>query len=188
MFAGKTEEIIRDLKKPGCKNKRILVLKPEDDNRQVREIFTMIESDKFLKTYKKIRRLAIKNSPEEFKKAVDIEHSENTPQILVVEEAQFMGLWLIDLVTDLLDIKDEDDDFTIIVSGLDKDYLKNAWGPIPVLMLHADEVLKLSAVCHKCEKRPATLTYKVGGNLNMQKEVGSDIYQARCRSCHKLPS
>ncbi len=186
MFSGKTEEIVKRLKRPGYKNRKILVTKPAEDNRSVRELFQMINNDKYLRSYKQLRTQAIHNAPEEFKKAVGI-FEPYKPGIIVIEEAQFMGLWLIDCVRELLEIMDGDDDFTIIVSGLDKDYLQNAWGPIPVLMIHADEVTKLSAVCHKCEKRPAPLTYKIGGNLNMQKEVGSDIYQARCRSCHKLP-
>lgn len=185
MFSGKSEETVKRLKRPGYKKKRILVVKPSDDTRTTRETFRMITNDKYLAGYKELKTLVIANF-EDLKSAVET----HNPQVLVIDESQFFGLWLVDAVKELLDINDESDDFTIIVSGLYKDFLKNPFGPIPELILQTepDDITILSAVCHKCEKRPAQSTYKIGGSPNQQKEVGDkEIYQARCRACHKLP-
>jgi len=67
------------------------------------------------------------------------------------------------------------------------DAWKKPFGIMPKLMAMADEVIKLTAVCFKCKKRSANLTYKRGGSSDKQIEVGSNIYEGRCRACHKLP-
>ncbi len=185
MFSGKSEETVKRLKRAGYKKKRILVLKPAEDTRTTRETFQMITSDKYLSSYKELKTQTI-DSFGDLKSALE----SHNPTVLVIEEAQFLGLWLVDAVKELLDSNDDNDDFVIIVSGLYKDYLKNPFGPIPELILKTepDEITILSAVCHKCEKRPAQSTYKIGGSQNLQKEIGDkEIYQARCRFCHKLP-
>ena len=185
MFGGKSEEVIRRLKLPGYKKKRILVVKPAEDNRTTRDIFQMIDEDRYLASYKELKKQTI-NTFEDFKLAIN----GHNPQVVVVEETQFLGLWLVDAVKELLDTHDTDDDFIIIISGLYKDFLKNPFGPIPELILKTDldEITILNAVCHNCEKRPAQSTYKIGGSPHLQKEVGDkQIYQARCRACHKLP-
>jgi thymidine kinase len=186
MFGGKSEELVRRLKRPKYKKYKIAVIKPADDTRQTREIFEKIDSDEYLATYKRLHKSVV-STLSEFKSAIDVEHLEYHPTIIAMDEVQFFGFWIIDAIKELLDMHDEDDEFTIIVSGLDKDFLGNQFGPLHQLMLIADEVKKLNAVCQKCEKRSAPLTYKIGGSLNKQKEVGDDIYQARCRACHKLP-
>ena len=181
MFSGKTEELIKRLKRSGYINKKILVVKPARDNRQVRETFQKIDDDKFLKTYKKLAKQTVSNF-EEFQSAINA----HNPRILAIDEVQFFGFWIIDAIKELLDIHDQDDEFKIIAAGLDRDFLGKSFGPIPQLMIEADSVTKISAVCHKCG-RSAPLTYKIGGNPNQQTEVGDDnIYQARCRACHKL--
>lgn len=141
----------------------------------------MITSDKFLKKYKHLSTQMV-SSFEEFKTTINT----YKPNILAVDEAQFFGFWIIDAIREQLDIHEEDEEFKIIVVGLDRDFLTKGYGPMPQLMVEADSVTKLSAVCHKCHKRPAPFTYKIGGNPNQQTEVGDDIYEARCRACHKL--
>jgi len=181
MFSGKTEELIKRLKRPGYIDKRVLVLKPTLDSRQTRETFQMITDDKFLKKYKYLFTKTI-TSFEEFKEVIRA----NQPNIIAIDEIQFFGFWIIDAIKEQLDIHDEDDEFKIIVAGLDRDFLTKGFGPMPQLMVEADSVTKLSGVCHKCHKRPRPFTYKIGGAQNQQIEVGEDIYQARCRACHKL--
>ena len=185
MFSGKSEEVIKRLKKPGYKNKKILVVKPSEDTRTARETFEMITKDKYLASYKNLKTKTIDNY-EGLKEAVKA----SSPEILVIDEAQFLGLWLIDAVKEILESNSENEDFVIIVTGLYKDFLRNPFGPIPELILQTepDEITILSAVCDKCEKRPAQSTYKIGGSRNLQKEQGDkDIYQARSRICNKLP-
>lgn len=181
MFSGKTEELRKRLKRPGYIDKKILVTKPVIDNRESRETFQMITSDKYLKKYKNLSTRTV-GSFEEFRSAIE----NCSPEIIAIDEAQFFGFWIIDAIKEQLDIHDEDDNFKIILAGLDRDFLTKGFGPIPQLMVEADNVTKLSGVCHKCHKRPAPFTYKIGGNPNQQTEVGDDIYQARCRACHKL--
>ena len=181
MFSGKTEELIKRLKRPGYIDKRVLVLKPTLDSRQTRETFQMITDDKFLKKYKYLFTKTI-TSFEEFKEVIRA----NQPNIIAIDEIQFFGFWIIDAIKEQLDIHDEDDEFKIIAAGLDRDFLTKGFGPMPQLMVEADSLTKLSGVCHKCHKRPGPFTYKIGGAPNQQIEVGEDIYQARCRACHKL--
>lgn len=186
MFAGKTEEAIKQLKRPGNKKKSILVVKPLEDDRKTREIGQMIAADKLLSTYKNLVIKSIASSDFEGFKALIATYQ---PQILIVEESQFLGLWLVDAIREFMN-NHADEDHTVILSGLCKDFLCNPFGPIPeiILRLEPDEITIKHAVCHKCGDRPAQFTYKKGGSLNLQKETGdSNIYEARCRVCYQLP-
>lgn len=184
MFSGKSEEVVRRLVRLAFARKNILVIRPKMDDRKTRSIFDLIKENKYLRKYKSITTSTV-GSFHDLKQIIE---TGPTPDVVAIDETQFFSNWVIDAITELLDMFDNRD-FKIIVSGLDMDAFRNPFGPMPQFMAMADEVVKLTAVCNKCETQPALLTYKKGGSPDKQVEIGDDdIYQARCRSCHKLPN
>ena len=182
MFYGKSEEVVRRLVRLAFARKTILVIRPKMDDRKTRNIFDLIKENRHLKKYKNITTGRI----DSFQDLQRLIAPEAVPDVIAVDEMQFVGDWIVNSANELLDMF-ENQDFRLIVSGLDMDAFKNPFGPMPQLMAMADEVVKLTAICNKCETNTATLTYKLGGSPNQQVEVGDkDIYQARCRACHKL--
>jgi len=185
MFSGKSEELIRRLKRATYAEQNVLVVKPTIDTRSDKKVLARRKKDKREHKFEEFDSFPAHevNSAEEFIKLV----STHNPNILAIDEAQFFSEWLLDLINELLD-KNEDTDFTIIVSGLDMDAWKKPFGIMPQLMAIADEVAKLTAICFNC-KKPANLTYKKSGSNSQKIDVGdSEKYGARCRTCHKLPA
>lgn len=185
MYSGKSEEVIKRLKRTGYIKKKILVGKPPDDNRKERNIFNMIASDSYLSKYKGLVTSFIDSLGGLRLILQEAENMGEPFEVLALDECQFFGSWLVDAVKE---IRDQSNGMIIILSGLVKDFLDNDFGPLPGLLSSVEDITVLTANCHKCEKRPATMTYKIGGSPNQQKEPGGKgIYEARCRSCHKLP-
>lgn len=187
MFSGKTEELIRILRRSELAGKKIIVIKPKLDSRSNGEITSR-------STYSSFSR----GETQEFSKsgsfpAVDIETSEELeeliraehPAIIGVDEAQFFGTWMFDYLAEILR-RYNHVDLTILVAGLDMDAWRRPFGMMPHLMALADEVQKETAICFKC-KGPAMYTQKLSDSTQ-QVEVGdADIYEARCRLCHVVP-
>ena len=185
MFSGKTEELIRRLNRAIHADKKVLVIKPLLDTRAKKEITARrkrrredTKSEAFInfeahtvQSFAEIKELILKHRPD----------------LLAIDEAQFfLEPWIVDCVRELLDMN-ENTDFTIIVSGLDTDYLQQPFGQMPHLMAIADTVTKFSAICFRCKKE-AVLTYRKPGSPTEQVVVGDfEMYEARCRACHKLP-
>lgn len=184
MFSGKSEELIRRLKRATYAEQDVLVVKPKIDTRTSKKISSRRKKDKKDAAFEESDSFPAHelSSAEEFVELV----SQHKPDVLAIDEAQFFPKWLLELINELLD-KNESSNFTIIVSGLDMDAWKKPFGIMPQLMAMADEVQKLTAICFKCKKRVANLTYKHGGSSNQQIEVGdAEKYEARDRACHKL--
>ncbi|MDO8495280.1 MAG: thymidine kinase [bacterium] len=181
MFSGKSEEMIRRLVRSSFARKGIFTLRPRLDDRVTRNIFNLINENNFLNSYKNIRSGFLDN-PETLKRAI----KDFGLQVLAIDEAQFFEPWIVDIIKETLD-RFARDDFRIIVSGLDMNFLKEPFGPMPALMAMADEVVKLTAICHRCRTNPANLTYKLGDSKQKVEVGDSELYQARCRHCHALP-
>lgn len=184
MFSGKSEELIRRLNRATYAEQNVLVIKPKIDTRNEKKIASRKKRDKKDTEFQESHSFPAQevSTSKEFVELV----SQHKPDVLAIDEAQFFQEWLLELIDEILD-KETDTNFKIIVSGLDMDAWKKPFGIMPRLMAMADEVVKLTAVCFKCKKRPANLTHKGGGSSNKQIEVGSKIYSARCRVCHRLP-
>ncbi|MDP3792348.1 MAG: thymidine kinase [bacterium] len=185
MFCGKTEELIRRLNRAIHANKKVLVIKPQVDTRAKREIAARRKKRKEDTSFEACEKFEA-HPVNSFADIRDLVHKFN-PDILAIDETQFfLESWIVDCIKELLDMK-EGSDFSIIVSGLDTDYLQKPFGQMPNLMAIADTVTKLSAICFKCKKE-AVLTYRKPGSPTEQVVVGDfEMYEARCRSCHKLP-
>lgn len=184
MFSGKSEELIRRLNRATYADQNVLVVKPKIDTRNESRIASRKKKNKKDVKFEECNSFPAHeiNTSTELIELVN----QNKPDVLAVDEAQFFQEWLLELIDELLD-KEEGTNFKIIVSGLDMDAWKKPFGIMPQLMAKANEVTKFTAVCFRCKKNDANLTYKKSGSME-QIEVGNfQTYEARCRVCHRLP-
>ena len=184
MFSGKSEELIRRLKRATYADQNVLIVKPVKDTRTEKKVASRRKNDKSERGFEESDSFPAHeiNSAQELADLI----AQHRPDVLAIDEAQFFEEWLPEQIHELLG-KRGNSIFTIIISGLDMDHRTKPYGIMPQLMAMADEVIKLTAVCFACKKRPANLTCKTGGSSDKQTEIGSKIYEARCRICHKLP-
>lgn len=175
MFSGKTEELIRRLRRAMIARQRVIVYKAAIDNRF--DVSAVVSHSQH-----KLPSVAVNNAQELQA------HLLTLPQATVVgiDEAQFFDDDLIPLVEEaaMRGIR-------VIVAGLDQDYLGKPFNPMPYLLAIADMVTKQTAVCIVCGA-PATKTQRVfkGSSTALsdskkQIQVGAaDCYEARCRGCY----
>ncbi len=108
-------------------------------------------------------------------------------EVVAVDEAQFFDLGLAEVAAELVD-----EGLTVIVAGLDRDFRGEAFGPMPGLMAHADEVMKLRAVCMRCRSLEGTMTQRLIDGRPASRSsptilIGAaEAYEARCRDCHEV--
>lgn len=174
MFAGKTEELIRRIKRLEYAKKNVLVFKPAIDNRySVREIVSHDNSKK--------SSINIKSSKEILK------HLKNDTDCVVVDEAQFLGNDIVDVLQQLADMG-----LRVIVGGLDTDFRGEPFGPMPLILAIAEKVDKLTAICVKSGE-PATRTQRLidGKPANYNDPTvfvgGNESYEPRSRHMHEVP-
>lgn len=171
MFSGKSEELLRRLKRAQIAKRSFKLYKPSIDNRY---------SETHVVTHSGIEmKCNVINDANMLLEGVD------DVDIIAIDEAQFLGKNMPNIVEKLVRM-----DKRVIVAGLDMDHAGVPFGPMPVLLSRAEEVLKVVAVCEVCGNN-ATHTYKhnntvkTGSNVNTGPLVlvGSDeYYDARCRS------
>ncbi len=164
MFSGKSEELVRRLRRAHIARQSLQVFKPRTDDRHPPELLVTRDN----------RELAAETARD----SADLK-SRLRPDVEVVgiDEAQFFDDGLVDLVTDLADRG-----VRVVVAGLDQDYLRRPFGPMPALMALAEFVDKMHAVCVRCGAA-AHYSQRVSGG-DRQVEVGDiEAYEARCREC-----
>lgn len=202
MFSGKTEELIRRLRRAEIAGQKVLVVKPTIDDRYD-------ASDVVSHSSLRIQALPVINSSairdelqrrDEQRQAqrdtctLDAEATNNADStsnegaywgidVLGIDEAQFFDDGIVEVARDMADRG-----IRVIVAGLDQDYLGNPFGPMPALMAIADDVYKQHAVCMVCGS-PAGLSQRVrphAAALNTDTVVvgGNDTYESRCRRCY----
>ncbi len=174
MFSGKTEELIRRLRRAEYARQKVQVFKPAIDNRYDE---TNVSS-----------HTGIQITAQPVNDAADIRAAvQPDTDVVGIDEVQFLGWDVIDLCTDLAEAGKR-----VIVAGLDMDFRGEPFGPMPVLMAQAEAVTKLQAICMVCGA-PASRTQRLvnGKPAPYDAEVifvGADeAYQARCRKCHDVP-
>jgi thymidine kinase len=99
-------------------------------------------------------------------------------QVVGVDEIQFFDAGVVDVCMQLADAG-----IRVIAAGLDQDYMRRPFGPMPALLAVAEEVSKMHAVCVRC-RGAAHYSQRVSGG-DAQVEVGDSSYEARCRSCYE---
>jgi thymidine kinase len=182
MFSCKSEELLRRIRRAAYADKKILVVRPGIDKRATRNIFNMIKEDKKLSRYLNLNMVAADSFDDLLGARID------EVELLAIDEAQFIGKWLVNALVGLLN--DAKRDLEIIVVGLDMDAWRNPFGIMPELMARANSVLKLTATCIECKGKngPAIFTQKKSTGSGQQVEVGDKkLYEARCRICHTIP-
>lgn len=175
MFAGKTEELIRRIKRLEFANQSVLVFKPSLDNRynSKNEIVSHDLSKK--------PSIIINESSEIFK------YIDDSIDAVVIDEAQFFDKGIVSVVEKLADQK-----IRVICGGLDRDFRGEPFGPMPQLLAIAEFVTKLTAIC-VVSGEPATRTQRLinGKPAHYNDELilvgASESYEPRSRSCHEVP-
>jgi thymidine kinase len=174
MFSGKTDELIRRLRRATIARQKVQVFKPVIDNRYAVEKVTSHAGSDY--------------------EAIPIRHAseiitclEPATTVVAIDEAQFFDDEVIQIAHTLADRG-----LRVIVAGLDTDFRGEPFGPMPVLMAQAERVDKLQAICMVCGE-PATRTQRlVNGHPARYDDpvviVGAaELYEARCRQHHEVP-
>ena len=184
MFSGKTEELLRVLRRSELAEKRVIVFKPSIDVRTDNEIVSRGQHDMSRREFKKTGSypaFPIRSAQE----ALSIIY-EHQPTVIGIDEAQFFDVWLPEFLAELLE-KFSGSDLLIVAAGLDMDAWRRPFGIMPQLFAMADEVQKETAVCFVCKARPALFTQKLVDSKEQVQVGDAEIYEARCRVCHELP-
>jgi thymidine kinase len=174
MFSGKTEELIRRVKRATIAKQKVQVFKPSVDTRFLFQRVTSHSGTDFQATpVKQAQEIMMRLEPD--------------TEVIAVDEAQFFD-WSIAEVCDELANRG----LRVIIAGLDTDFRGEPFGPMPVLMAQAERVDKLQAICQRCGA-PASRTQRlINGKPAAYDDpvilVGAaEVYEARCRVCHKVP-
>ena len=167
MFSGKTEELIRRIRRAQIAKMDTIIFKPKVDDRYSPE---HIVSHNQMKLNSQI----VETADEILTKSQDAE-------VVAIDEAQFFDDDIVEICKILAKQKKR-----VIVAGLDTDYRGKPFGPMPELMCEADYVDKLRAICVVCGN-PATYTQRTSKDLQRVVIGETDIYEARCRNCYEPP-
>ena len=174
MFSGKSEELIRRVKRAQFAKQKIAVFKPEIDNRY---------SDEAVVSHNGTTVIA---NPVATSAHID-EYDKSDYDIIAIDEAQFFDEDIVETVMNLAD-----EGYRVIIAGLDQDFRGEPFGPMPRLMAVAEHVTKLQAVCTKCGS-PASRTQRLINGVPAGYDdpvilVGAkEAYEARCRKHHEVP-
>jgi len=164
MFSGKSEELIRRLRRAMIARKRVQVFKPAlDDRYSMDEIVS--HGDLRMKS-------EVVQSAQDILRCLDWR-----TEVIGVDEANFLGQDLIGLVTQFADSGKQ-----VIVSGLDTDYMGRPFPPIPDLLCLAELITKMLAVCMRCGA-PAKHTQRLVASDELIVVGAAGMYEARCRRC-----
>jgi len=175
MYSGKTEELVRRLRRASIAGQMVRAFKPALDARYH-------ESDLSTHLGNRFEAEPVRDADE----LRDLVAAEDSLQVVGFDEAQFMGPGIIPLLEALANLK-----IRVVVAGLDMDYQGKPFGPIPHLLAVADSITKLHAVCvaktpdgHLCGN-PASRSFRLPeADSGAQVQVGSEgVYEARCRAC-----
>ncbi len=174
MFSGKTEELIRRVRRAQIARQKVQVFKPVLDNRYAVEKVTSHNGIHF-------EARPVKDAAE----LLSLVEPDTT--VVAVDEVQFFDWQIAEACKRLADRGTR-----VIVAGLDMDFRGEPFGPMPLLMAQAERVDKLQAICVRCGA-PASRTQRL---INGQPAAyddpiilvgASEVYEARCRHCHQVP-
>ena len=167
MFSGKTEELIRRVRRAEIAKLKTIIVKPAVDDRFSSEHIVSHNKNQ-------LDSITINTIDEIYELAKDTD-------VVAIDEAQFFSDELIDVCKALSKQKKR-----VIVAGLDTDYRGLPFGPMPDIMCEADYLDKLRAICVKCGN-PATYTQRISDDMEQVVIGETDIYEARCRNCYQPP-
>jgi thymidine kinase len=164
MFSGKTEELIRRLRRVKIANLKVEIFKPTIDTRY--DDVKIVSHDATA-----ITSTPVDSSQQILLMAGDVD-------VIGIDEAQFFDAEIAN-VCDELAFRG----IRVIVAGLDMDYLGNPFGQMPYIMAKADYVTKLHAICMQCGNI-ANYSYRKVSNSDQVMLGAKDVYEPRCRICY----
>lgn len=165
MFSGKTEELIRRLRRARIAKLKVEIFKPAVDNRY-HEI-NVVSHDST-----EIHSTPVPSSSNIMLLAADVD-------VVGVDEAQFFDMGLVQVCNQLAD-----NGIRVIVAGLDMDFKGNPFGPIPALMATAEYVTKVHAICMRCGNL-ANHSHRITGGKDLVQLGEMDSYEPLCRDCFR---
>ena len=165
MFSGKTEELIRRLKRAIIARQRVEIFKPSVDKRFSPDELVSHDASS-------IRSTSVELSANILMLTSNID-------VVGIDEAQFFDPGLVDVCTALAN-----SGIRVIVAGLDIDYLGKPFGPMPALLSIAEYVTKVHAICVRCSK-PAHYSFRKSVNDKLVVLGAGEIYEPLCRNCYK---
>ena len=163
MFSGKTEELIRRMKRAKFANQRVEIFKPRIDVRYSEEEVVSHDSNA-------IRSTPVDSAQTILLMAADVD-------VVGIDEAQFFDDGIVDVCRQLAD-----SGVRVILAGLDMDYLGKPFGPMPALMATAEYVDKVHAICVRCGNL-AHHSHRLTADDKQVVLGAQDSYQPICRHC-----
>ena len=164
MFSGKTEELIRRLRRAQFAGLKVEIFKPSLDTRY--SDTRVVSHDE-----KSIISTPVDNASSILLLAGDV-------QVVGIDEAQFFDESIVDVCNKLAD-----SGIRILVAGLDMDFMGKPFGPMPALLAIAEFVTKVHAICMRCGNL-AQYSYRKSGEAQVVLLGEKDIYEPLCRSCY----
>ena len=167
MFSGKTEELIRRLRRAEIAKQKVVIFKPKIDNRySIDSIVSHSEQS--------LPSILLENDK-------DIIQLSTEAQVIGIDEAQFFSGNLVNICNSLANAGKR-----VIVAGLDQDFRGAPFEPMPQLLAIAEYITKTLAICMVCGN-PADKTQRKTISSERVVVGAADIYEARCRKCHYIP-
>lgn len=167
MFSGKTEELIRRLRRAQIAKQKVAIFKPAIDDRYSTDHLVSHSEQK-------IPSIAVHSAAEILEQVGDA-------QVVGVDEGQFFGLDLVDVCNELAERG-----LRVIVAGLDQDFRGAPFEPMPQLLAIAEYITKTLAICVVCGG-PANKTQRLSEDERRVIVGAGGMYEARCRKCFKPP-
>ena len=164
MFSGKTEELIRRLVRAQIAKQRVSIFKPKMDNRFAEDYIVSHNQ-------RKIKSIQIQQADQ-------ILDYQNKADVFGIDECQFFGKSIVHICKRLANTGKR-----VVVAGLEKDYLAQSFGSMPELLVDAEYITKVNAICMRCGD-PANFSHRISFE-KIQVVVGEiDKYEALCRRCY----
>ena len=164
MFSGKTEELIRRLKRAKFAKQNVQIFKPCIDVRYSEDEVVSHDSHSIDST-------PISSPAKMLEIAQDV-------QVVGIDEAQFFDESIVDVVQTLANRG-----VRVIIAGLDTDFLGKPFGPMPALMAVAEDIQKVHAICVRCGS-PANHSHRLSQSSELVVLGETDIYEPLCRHCY----
>ena len=165
MFSGKTEELIRRLRRAEFAKQTILLFKPLIDDRYATEAVVSHQGQSW--------------EAKQLSSALEVLQLWNGEQIVAIDEAQFFDAAIVQVCNEL-----SNKGVRVIVAGLDMDFKGTPFGPMPQLMAIAEYVSKVHAVCVNCGKL-AQFSHRLVAHTEQVLVGAIEKYQPLCRSCYQ---
>ena len=164
MFSGKTEELIRRLKRAQFAKQKVEIFKPQIDTRYHEEKVVSHQGNE-------IHSTPVPSSSNILLLATDVD-------VVGIDEAQFFDMELVNVVKQLAD-----SGVRVIIAGLDMDFKGNPFGPMPALLACAEYVTKVHAICMTCGSL-AHVSHRKTNETSLVLLGETDSYEPLCRDCY----